>query len=119
VGLVRVVAAKAKELPAGERVIVDIDGRSVGLFNIDGRFYAIRNLCPHHGAPLCRGRVVGAIVPSDPTEYVYRPDKKVLRCPWHGFEFDIETGLSVCDPSNLRVKVYDTRVEDGDVVVYV
>jgi len=114
---VRIVVGNTEEIPSGERKIIDVSGRSIGVFNVDGHYYAVRDLCPHHGAPLCRGRVVGTVLASEPTEYVYDSQRKVLRCPWHGFEFDLETGLSPCDPRNLRVKVYKVTIQDDEIVI--
>ena len=54
----RHVVARVADIPPGERLIVDIAGRSIGVFNVDGRFYALRNSCPHQGGPLCLGRTV-------------------------------------------------------------
>src|SRR5687768_15644000 len=46
---------RTDELPPGERKIVSANGRSIGVFNVGGRYYALRNLCPHRAAPLCLG----------------------------------------------------------------
>jgi 3-phenylpropionate/trans-cinnamate dioxygenase ferredoxin subunit len=108
-----------EELPPGSRVIVDVDGRSIGIFNIDGRaFRAIRNVCPHHGGPLCLGELTGTMLPSEPNEYSWGMEEGVLRCPWHGYEFDLETGRTIYDPDDLRAKVYPVTVEDGSVVLH-
>ena len=55
------VVATVDEIPPGERKIVELEGRSLGIFNIDGDFYAVRNICPHQGAPLCEGRLTGLL----------------------------------------------------------
>ena len=67
----RHVVCAADELPPGSRTIVEIDGRSIGVFNVDGELFAIRNSCPHRGAPLCEGTIGGTMLPSDPHSYVY------------------------------------------------
>jgi 3-phenylpropionate/trans-cinnamate dioxygenase ferredoxin subunit len=95
----------------GERRIVDVKGRSIGVFNVHGEYYAIRNLCPHEGAPLCRGIVTGTTLPSQPGEYIWAKDGEIVRCPWHGWEFDITTGQSVFNPHKMRVKKYTVTVE--------
>lgn len=102
---------KVSELPVGERRIVDVKGRSIGVFNVHGEYYAIRNLCPHEGAPLCRGIVTGTTLPSQPGEYIWAKDGEIVRCPWHGWEFDITTGQSVFNPHKMRVKTYAVTVE--------
>ena len=98
------------ELPPGERRIVDAEGRSIGVFNVDGRLYAIRNACPHQGAALCRGLLTGTMMPSAPGTFDWQRDGEIIRCPWHGWEFDVTTGRSVFNPHRLRVKRYDVTV---------
>jgi len=99
--------------------VADVRGRRICVLSVDDRFYALRNQCPHKGAPLCAGTVTGTFLPSLPGEYVYGMEKRVLRCPWHGWEFDLETGRSLFQPDDVRVKVYRVTVEDDDVVLYV
>ena len=106
-----------EELPPGTRKIIDVDGRSIGVFNIDGELKAIRNICPHHGAPLCLGDLMGTMLPSEPGVYEWGMEGRILRCPWHGYEFDIDTGRTLYDPNDLRVKVYPVSVEDGRIVI--
>ncbi len=107
----------ASELPVGSRKIVEIGGRTIGVFNVNGTFYALRNLCPHQAAPLCKGHVTGTTLPSQPGEYKWDRDGEILRCPWHGWEFDITTGRSVFNPHKLRVKTYEVTVERGGELV--
>ena len=102
------------ELPPGARKIVEVEGRSIGLFNVAGSLYALRNACPHQGAPLCRGKITGLMVPSAPGEYRFQRQGEILRCPWHGWEFDITTGLSVFNPHRTRVRRYEVTVERPD-----
>jgi nitrite reductase (NADH) small subunit len=107
-----------EELAPGGRKIVEIRGRSIGVFNVDGEYYALRNQCPHKGAPLCSGTVGGTFLPSSPHEYVYGMDAKVLRCPWHGWEFDLSNGHMLFDPDGVRVKTFPVTIEDGVVVLH-
>ena len=65
------VVATVDEIPPGERKIVELEGRSLGVFNINGEFYAVRNICPHQGAPLCEGRLTGLLQSDVPGEYRY------------------------------------------------
>ena len=99
------------EIPPGARKIVEVAGRSIGVFNIGGSFYALRNRCPHQGGPLCAGRLSGLVVSTGPGELEYLRDGEILRCPWHGWEFDVKTGLSWIDPERLRVRTYPVTVE--------
>lgn len=109
-----VVVGRAAEIPPGSRKIVDVDGRSIGIFNIEGRFYAIRNTCPHAGGPLCRGVQAGLVLSKEPPEYDYVRQGEFIRCPWHQWEFDITTGQSWFAPNRTRVRRYETQVHSGD-----
>lgn len=104
-------------LQPGMHTVVVINGRSIGVFNVDGEFYAIRNLCPHQGAELCAGTVAGTMLPSQPKTYIYGMEDRIVRCPWHGWEFDITTGCSLFDPDGVRVRRYPTSVENDTVMV--
>jgi 3-phenylpropionate/trans-cinnamate dioxygenase ferredoxin subunit len=99
------------EIGPGQRKIVEIDGRSIGIFNVDGRYYALRNTCPHAGARLCEGTLSGLVTSDGPGEYTYEREGEILRCPWHGWEFDVTTGRSWFDPARTRVRAYETTVE--------
>lgn len=107
------VVGKVSEVAPGERIIVELENRSIGVFNSGGEFFALRNRCPHQGAELCRGRLGGTTMPSQPGEFVWHREGKILRCPWHGWEFDIETGQSVFDPFKCRVRSYEVTLEPG------
>jgi 3-phenylpropionate/trans-cinnamate dioxygenase ferredoxin subunit len=100
------------EFPPGSRRLLEIAGRSIGIFRLeDGRFYALRNRCPHRGAPLCEGRQMGLWTAERPYHRAFGRDGEILRCPWHGWEFDLTTGRSVFMPEDVRVKSYPVGVE--------
>lgn len=115
----RHVVDRAENIPSGTRRIVEIGGRSIGVLNVDGTYHALMNNCPHHGAPLCEGVVKGTMEDSAPHEYHYGRHNQFIVCPWHGFEFTLETGRPLVDLGRMRVRTYEVAVEDGDVVVYV
>jgi nitrite reductase/ring-hydroxylating ferredoxin subunit len=105
------------ELPAGERKLVHVGTREIAVFNVEGTYYAIFNRCPHHQAPLHLGPIGGTSMPSPELgvrEYGLRG--RVLRCPWHHYEYDLATGRCLADPDHLRVRTYKVR-EDGDEIV--
>jgi 3-phenylpropionate/trans-cinnamate dioxygenase ferredoxin subunit len=110
-----IVAATA-DLPPGTRTIVDVAGRQIGVFNIGGEYFALRNRCPHQGGPLCEGRLAGFLESSGPGDFQYSRAGEILRCPWHNWEYDIRTGQSYFDPGQVRVRSYDVAVEPGAAV---
>jgi 3-phenylpropionate/trans-cinnamate dioxygenase ferredoxin subunit len=99
------------EIPPGGRKIVDVGGRSIGVFNLGGEFFALRNTCPHEGGPLCVGPLCGLVSSQRPGEYEFSRQGEIVRCPWHGWEFDIRTGQSWFDPRKVRVRRYEVTVE--------
>ena len=107
--------AEVGELSPGQRKIVEIDGRSIGIFNVKGQFVAVLNVCPHELAPVCLGRVGGTTLPSPPGEFRWGREGEILFCPWHGWEFDLLTGQALID--KRRLHRYPVTVEDG--VIYV
>ncbi|MEQ7129370.1 Rieske (2Fe-2S) protein [Actinopolymorpha sp. B11F2] len=107
----RHIICAVSELPPGQRKIVKVKGRSIGVFNIDGDFYALRNTCPHQGAPLCLGSLNGTTSPSKPGEYIWSREGEILRCPWHGWEFDVRNGRSIHNPHKTLVRSYEVSVE--------
>jgi nitrite reductase/ring-hydroxylating ferredoxin subunit len=96
--LVRVAAAS--ELLPGQNRVVKADGVEIALFNVDGSFHAIGNVCRHRGGPLGEGSLDGLVV----------------TCPWHGWEYDVTTGAVLTNPA-LKVPVYRTEVKGDDVFV--
>lgn len=112
--MTRFVVGTVEELPPGQRRIVEVNGVSIGVFNVGGQYHAIRNSCPHQGAPLCQGSVRGTTLPSAPGEYKWGRDGEIIRCPWHGWEFDLLTGRSIFNPHRCRVKAYEVTVEAAE-----
>ncbi len=107
------VVAAVEDIPPGARKIVDVARRSIGIFNVGGEFYALRNRCPHQGADLCTGRIWGTVEAAAPGAFDYTPGGAVLSCPHHGWEFQIRTGRSRCDPDRLRATTYPVDIAAG------
>ncbi len=107
-----------EDFPVGAFRILDIAGRSVGVIRLaDGEIHALRNYCPHKGAPICRGTVGGTWPPSAPGELAYERAGEVVVCPWHGFEYDIRTGIELYQAAPTRVRKFPVAVADGRVCV--
>jgi len=109
----RVVVAPVAEFEPGDRRIVTIGGRSIGVFRVGDRFYGIRNRCPHQGGPLCKGRVSPWARSSGPGDFQLDDEATLLACPWHGWEYDLATGQSFMGPGEPGVKSYEVSVERG------
>jgi NAD(P)H-dependent nitrite reductase small subunit len=93
-------AANVSEIAPGTGKTVEVNEQDIALFNYQGEFYAISDLCPHRGAPLAEG---------------FLEDGKVF-CPWHCFDFNLQTGECTIVPS-LRVQAYEVKVEGDEVFV--
>lgn len=96
--LVRV--AKVSEVPPGSSKVVVVFGHPVALFNVDGSFHAVSNVCLHRGGPVGEGVLDGSVV----------------TCPMHGWEYDVRTGANVANPM-ARLRTYPVRVDGDDVLV--
>jgi len=102
---------KKEELEPGACKLINADGRSIGVFNIKGTLHALRNLCPHQQGPLCLGKISGTMLPSDVGDFRYGLEDQIIRCPWHGWEFDVTTGKSVFKSDQVKLKTYPVTVE--------
>lgn len=92
--------ARVGDLLPGQARQVTVDERWVGLFNIDGAYHAVDNICLHRGGPLSEGTLHGCIV----------------TCPWHGWQFDVRSGTLVQDPG-VGVTAHDVRVVGDEIQV--
>lgn len=107
--------AQAGEIPPGGRKLVSVGRIEIGLFNVGGEVRAYRNACPHAGGPVCQGRISGTSMPSKVYEYIYGMEGRILRCPWHGWEFDLRTGGHIVDP---ETRLKEIPVETGGLERY-
>lgn len=127
----RHVVARAEDVPPGARISVNVDGTPVAIFNLGGEFFGLLDKCPHMGGMLSEGVLIGLVEAPRPGCYAYQRRGEIVRCPWHGWEFDIRTGKSRFDPDRWRARSVDvdvatldvkdaTRIDvaqDGDVIV--
>ncbi|WP_293799978.1 Rieske (2Fe-2S) protein [uncultured Bosea sp.] len=112
--MVKHVIAPAADLLPGDRLVAEVAGSKVVIFNLDGEYFGLFNRCPHQGGDLCLGRTTGLVEAGDaPGQYSYSRRGEILRCPWHGWEFDIRTGKSRAEPGRIRAKTYDVEVKSG------
>ena len=110
----RHVVARAADLPPSSRQVVTVDGHEIGIFNLDGSYYALLNRCPHEGAPLEKAACVARLTSPEPGVYQRSRVGELLRCPWHGWEFDMRNGQSWFDPKRVKVRSYPVAVESGE-----
>ena len=113
----RHVVATVAEIAPGHNKVVTLNGRDIVVFNVKGEFFALLNRCPHQGAPLSYGKLVGLAESDMPGRYRLSRAGEMLRCPWHGWEYDIRTGQSWCDPSTVALREYPVTVESGAQIV--
>ena len=93
--------AQTSDLAPGSGTTVNVEGKRIALFNVQGTFYAIDDTCTHRGGPLGEGELHGAVV----------------TCPWHGATFDVQTGAVTGPPARADVRSFHVRVEGNDVLV--
>lgn len=108
--------ASADEVTEANRVVTEIKGRQIAVFAVDGEYHALLNFCPHQGGPVCEGVVGGNIDADEEGQLVFENDRGTVACPWHGWQFEIDTGHHVAN-SEYRVPSFDVRLRDGDVYV--
>ena len=92
--------AKKSQLEPSRGTIVEVEGNSIALFDINGKVHAIKNVCPHATGPVGEGSLEGTVV----------------TCPWHGWEFDVVSGASQMNPE-IKVETYPVKVEGDDIFV--
>ena len=104
-----------------EKKIVIIDDQEVGIFRINDKFFAWKNQCPHQGGPVCQGRLFPLVKENLDSQMkshgrIYDDKKLNIVCPWHGLEFDIETGEH---PGNPKLKLDPITIEVNSDILYV
>jgi nitrite reductase (NADH) small subunit len=92
--------AETNEIPTGQGKCVEVNGQQIAVFNVDGTFYAMDGVCPHQGGPLGEGELEG----------------KVVTCPWHGWEYDVTTGISTLD-DDIKQDQFEVQVNGNDILV--
>jgi nitrite reductase (NADH) small subunit len=113
----RHLVGRTEDFPLGELRVHQLGRRDVCVLRTDDGFRAFQDRCPHQGAALSRGELTGTMVPSAPGEYCYGLEGRVVRCPWHRWEFSVDDGRSVGEVTRKRVVTYEVEVEGDDVFV--
>ena len=111
------VVAAASDIPPGSRKLVTVKGRPVAVFNLGGEYFGLLNRCPHQGGSLCEGRLTGLLAATEPGRYTYSRQGEILRCPWHGWEFDVRTGQSYCSPDKVKARAFEVSLAPGSAVI--
>ena len=93
--------AKKNDLPSGKAMAVDLNGKRIALFNIDGTYYAIDDECTHAGGSLSEGELEGTVV----------------TCPWHGATFDVSNGAVLSAPAFDKVNSYSVKVAGEEIQI--
>jgi glycine betaine catabolism B len=93
--------AETKDIQPTKMKAVEIAGENICLINVEGKYYAIGNVCTHKGGPLAEGTLEGYEV----------------ECPWHGSKFDIRTGKVTRPPANEPESTYEVKVEGNDILI--
>lgn len=113
------VVGEASEFPEGTHKVVRVGRRKIGIFNIDGAFYGLPNICAHQTGPLCEGKKTGGTLIAR-KENDWKPEwayeGEVMACLWHGLEYHIPTGQCLAFPE-IKLRTYKVVVEDGKVKV--
>jgi nitrite reductase/ring-hydroxylating ferredoxin subunit len=116
-------AGKVEDYAEGMRRVIDCGDQEVGVFKIDGEFYAWFNRCAHVDGPVCQGRIMRRVLePLDDEkcvrELAYDEHELNIICPWHGWEYNIKTGRHPGNPRG-RLRKATLVIEDGEVYVRV
>ncbi len=116
-----ILVGKAAEFKEGGKKIVPNGNSEIGVYLVHGKWYAYQNLCPHQGGPACEGLLmakVEEIIAEDKTYQGMRfnHDEMHIVCPWHGWEFRIDDGVS-CADKKWKLRKYDVEVRGDDIYV--
>ncbi len=116
------VIAQTDELDEGERILAEVEGREIAVFNVDGEYKAYTNWCAHQAGPICEGTLTGTWEAEYDRENLevcmeWCSENEVLSCPWHGWEYDVTDGESLT--SDAKLPSHPVRVDGGDIVVSV
>jgi len=115
--------ASVDEIEPGERIIVEIEGKEIGIFNIEGEYRAYLNWCAHQAGPTCEGNVTGTTQGEynkndGKVELDYCKQGEILNCPWHGWEYDLTSGECL-SRQDVILPQYKVEENEGDIILSV
>ncbi len=121
--MAEVFVGNESEFEESGRRVIDVDGLEIGVFRVKGNFYAYESECAHQGGPVCQGRIYQRVeedlTPDGASAgFRYSEDRLHIVCPWHGYEYDLETGVFPANPK-VRLRKFEVTVRDGEVFVSV
>ena len=117
----KIFVGPSSEVPEGGRLIVDVAGMTIGIFRFQGKLYAYQNRCAHQGGPVCQGKIVPRVMETIDEQgasrgFAFDESRLHIVCPWHGYEYDIQTGTHPGKPSAKLLRV---AVEENPSGMYV
>jgi nitrite reductase/ring-hydroxylating ferredoxin subunit len=117
----RVYVGAGERVPEGGRLVVDVGDKTIGIFRVEGKLYAWENRCAHQGGPVCQGKIIPRVTEiiepgGESRGFAFDESRLHIVCPWHGFEYDIRTGVHPGRPSAKLIRV---AVEEGTDGIYV
>ncbi|MGA8871237.1 MAG: Rieske (2Fe-2S) protein [Candidatus Acidiferrales bacterium] len=114
----RVYVGAGERVPEGGRLVVDIGDKTIGIFRVEGKLYAWENRCAHQGGPVCQGKIIPRVTEiialgGESRGFAFDESSLHIVCPWHGFEYDIRTGVHPGRPAAKLIRVAVEEAADG------
>lgn len=114
----RVHVGASERVPEGGRLVVDVGDTTIGIFRFQGNLYAYQNTCAHQGGPVCQGKIIPRVTEviepgGESRGFAFDESRLHIVCPWHGFEYDIKTGVHPGRPSARLIRVAVEETSEG------
>ena len=119
----RVYVGASERVPEGGRLVVDVGDTTIGIFRFQGQLYAYLNTCAHQGGPVCQGKIIPRVTEvidpgGESRGFAFDESSLHIVCPWHGFEYDIKTGVHPGRPSARLIRVAVDETSEGVYVTF-